>query len=269
MPHEREKGAISGTVIVRSHPAGTIDRYNALKAEGRIEEAQALVKSGRVELRQKNMIVWSLGYGFDILVQFLISVYTAGFSINNATTLSGTTDGTTAVITGLSSTSGIAPGMAISGAGIPPYSTVVSIDSGTSITISQATTAAGTVPLYFAQHNQLGIGWGEIGTGSTSPMNTDTALTTPTNRAPVSYAADVGFSEAQLQFFFPDGVLANQTYYEFGTFVGGGSALGSGNLFNHALFTVPYSKTAGTDTTCEVDFEFGAGSSGFDEGGFT
>ena len=159
--------------------------------------------------------------------------------------------------------------MNISGAGIPLYSTVVSVDSGTSITISQVTTAAGTVPLYFVQQNQLGIAWGEIGTGTTSPINTDTALTTPTNRAPVSYAADVGFSEAQIQFFFPDGVLANGSYTEFGTFIGGSSTIGSGNMFNHALFSNAYSKSSGTDTTVEVDFDFGQGSSGFDDGGFT
>jgi hypothetical protein len=64
-------------------------------------------------------------------------------------------------------------------------------------------------------------------------------------------------------------VLVNQNYYEFGTFVSGSAALGSGQLFNHALFTSPYGKTAGTDTTVEVDFQFAAAGSGFDAGGFT
>jgi hypothetical protein len=253
MENIKEKGGIRGTVIVRSHPAGTIDRYNELRSAGRIEEAQALIRGGKVEVFQHNMIVWSLGYGFDILVQFLISGYTGSFTINNGTTLTGTTDGTTATITGFSSTAGIAPGMNISGAGIQAYSTVISINSGTSITISQNTTAAGTVPLYFAQQNQLGIAWGEIGTGTATPTNMDTALTTPTNRTPVSYAADLGFNEAQIRFFFADGALANGTYTEFGTFVGGGSTIGSGNLFNHALFATPYSKSSGTDTTLECD----------------
>jgi hypothetical protein len=87
-------------------------------------------------------------------------------------------------------------------------------------------------------------------------MNTDTALSTPTNRATVSYGVDSGFNEAQVQFFFPDSVLANETYYEFGSFIGGSSTIGSGNLFNHALFASPYSKSAGTDTTVEIDFSF-------------
>jgi hypothetical protein len=102
----------------------------------------------------------------------------------------------------------------------------------------------------------LGIAWGEIGTGSTTPAVGDTALTTPTNRVPVAYGADSALQTAQLQFFFPDAVLANGTYYECGSFIGGTSGIGSGNMFNHALFASPYSKSAGTDSTLEIDFSF-------------
>jgi len=206
---------------------------------------------------QRNIIVYSYGYGYDILVQFLNSVYNGGFSINNAAAMAATTDGTTAIITGITSTATLAPGMMVSGVGILPYSTIISIDSSTSITISQATNVGGTNTLYFFQTQQLGIGWGEIGTGATTPATADTALTTPFARMPVSYAADDGYNTAGVQFFFPDALLTNQTYLEFGTFVGGGATLGSGNMFNHALFASPYSKSAGTDTTVEVDFEFG------------
>lgn len=252
----REKGGLSGTVIMRSHPAGTIDAYNALAAQGKIAEAQALINKGEVKVRQKNMIVWSLGYGFDVLVQFLVSAYTGNFSINNAVTLTATTDGTTGILTSISSTVGLTTGMLVSGAGIPAFSTIISVNSSSSVTISQNTTAAATVPLSFATIQQLGVQWGEIGTGSTTPTNMDTALTTPTNRAPVSYALDYGFNEAQLQFFFPDAILANETYYEAGCFIGGSSNIGTGNLFNHALFAAPYVKTAGTDSTLEIDFSF-------------
>lgn len=272
MPHIkiREQGGIRGIVTVRAHPAGTIDKWHELMAAGKKEEAQRLLKRGRIATRRHNLVVYSLGCGYDALVQFLISGYTGSFSLNNSTTLTGTTDGTTAVITGLSSTSGLAAGMNISGAGIPPYSTVISINSGTSITISQNTTSAGTAPLYFVQHNQLGISWGEIGTGQTTPTNMDTALTTPTNRTTVSYAADSGFNEAVLQFFFPDSALANGTYYEFGTFIGGSATIGTGNMFNHALFTNPYSKSSGVDTTVELDASFATQSAAeFDEGVFT
>src|SRR6185437_10307292 len=99
----------------------------------------------------------------------------------------------------------------------------------------------------------LGIAWGELGTGTTTPAASDVALTTPVARTTVSYAADSAFNTALVQFFFPDLSLTNQSYTEFGTFVGGTSTIGSGNLFNHALFSTPYSKSSGVDTTVEVD----------------
>ncbi len=102
----------------------------------------------------------------------------------------------------------------------------------------------------------LGIAWGEIGTGSATPTVGDTALTTPANRAPVAYAADNALQMAQLQFFFPDSSLANGTYYECGSFIGGTSTIGTGNMFNHASFATPYSKSSGTDTTLEIDISF-------------
>jgi len=100
----------------------------------------------------------------------------------------------------------------------------------------------------------LNILYGEIGTGSTTPALTDTALTTPTNRASVAYQQDFATTDAILQFFFPDSQLANTTYYEFGTFVDGTGTIGTGQLFNHALFGSAYTKVAGQDTTVEVDF---------------
>jgi hypothetical protein len=183
MLNVRENKPPTGTVIVRSHPAGTIDAYFALVKEGKLAEGQDLIKRGEIKVVQKNLIVQSLNYGIDIIVQFLISGYTGSFAF------------------------------------------------------------------------PLGIAYGEIGTGTNTPQSTDTALQTPTNRIPVTYAADNAYSTAILQFFFPDSMLANQTYNEFGTFIGGSLTIGSGNMFNHALFSTPYSKSSGTDTTVEVDFE--------------
>jgi len=171
---------ISGRVIVRSHPAGTLHCYETLVKMGKLNLARELLADGKVEVEQSNLIVDSSNYGKDILVQYLISAYT----------------------------------------GSNPF--------------------------------PLGIAWGEIGTGNTAPTAADTALTTPTNRATVSFAWDEGFNIAHVQFFFPDGILANGTYYEFGTFFGGSSSIGSGNMFNHALFGTPYAKSAGTDSTIEL-----------------
>lgn len=179
-----ETKGIQGTVIVRSHPAGTIDAYNLLVAEGKVGQAQELIQAGTVEVIQRNLVVDTLNYGIDILVQYLLSAFNGSFAF------------------------------------------------------------------------PLGIAYGEIGTGTTTPQSTDTALQTPTNRIPITYGADSGYNTAVTQFFFPDSVLSNTTYHEFGTFIGGSNTIGSGNMFNHALFSTPYSKSAGTDTTVEVDFQF-------------
>jgi hypothetical protein len=172
---------VTGSILVRSHPAGTIPLLQRLHARGFHDAANKILRSGRTEVEQRNLIVDSPSYGIDILVQYLISGYTGSF-------------------------------------GFP-----------------------------------LGIAWAEIGTGTAAPASGDIALATPTNRAPVSYAADNSLQTAQLQFFFPDAVLANGTYYECGSFIGGTSSIGSGNMFNHALFGTAYSKSAGADTTLEID----------------
>jgi hypothetical protein len=180
----KETLSISGKITIRSYPAGTLHLYQSLVDLGKPELARELLADGKVEVEQKNLIVYSSNYGIDILVQYLLSGYTGSFAF------------------------------------------------------------------------PLGIAWGEIGTGTATPANTDTALTTPTNRAPVSYAFDNSFTTASLQFFFTDASLANGTYYECGSFIGGSSTIGSGNMFNHALFGTPYSKSSGVDTTLEIDISF-------------
>lgn len=99
----------------------------------------------------------------------------------------------------------------------------------------------------------LNILYGELGTGSNAPTITDTALTTPTNRAAVGFQQDYGTTDAVMQFFFADSQLANTTYTEFGSFVDGTTAIGSGQLFNHALLSPAFVKTAGTDITIQLD----------------
>lgn len=100
------------------------------------------------------------------------------------------------------------------------------------------------------------INYGAIGTGSTAPAASDTQLATESARTTVAYSQNVGNNEAVIQFFFADTSLSNTTYYEFGTFVDGSGTANSGRLFNRALFTTPYVKASGTDTTVEVDITF-------------
>lgn len=95
--------------------------------------------------------------------------------------------------------------------------------------------------------------WMEIGTGTTTPTVNDTALTTPVARAAVSYQEDYGATDAIVQAYIIDANLANQTYNEVGSFVDGIASIGSGRIFNHALLSPAYAKTAGTDTTIQVD----------------
>lgn len=100
----------------------------------------------------------------------------------------------------------------------------------------------------------LNLSYCEIGTGNTTPAITDIALTTPVARASLSagVAQDSGNNTAIIQYFFPDNVLTNSTYKEAGTFIDGTGTIGTGQLFNHAIFNTPYTKSAGTDITIQV-----------------
>lgn len=100
----------------------------------------------------------------------------------------------------------------------------------------------------------LNINYGAIGTSATGPLVTDTQLGAEVSRSGISFSQNLTNNEAVFQFFFPDANLTNTSYNEFGTFVDGTSVANSGQIFNHALFTTPYVKTAGIDTTVEVDF---------------
>ncbi len=65
--------------------------------------------------------------------------------------MTGTTTATSTTISSIADTSGLFPGMGISGTGIPAGATVATIASGTSITISAAATASGAVTLTFTR----------------------------------------------------------------------------------------------------------------------
>lgn len=99
----------------------------------------------------------------------------------------------------------------------------------------------------------LNITHGEIGTGTNTPANSDTALQTPSTRVATTLAT-ISNNIINLQFFFSDATLPNGTYREFGTFIDGSGTLGSGRLFNRALFSTVYTKASGEDTTIEVEF---------------
>lgn len=97
----------------------------------------------------------------------------------------------------------------------------------------------------------LDLGYADIGTGTNTPAVSDTTLQTVVARG-LKATGNVSGSTLTLQYFYPDGALANNTYREFGTFVDGTATVSTGKIFNRVLFSTPYVKTTGVDTTVEV-----------------
>lgn len=104
---------------------------------------------------------------------------------------------------------------------------------------------------------QNGVNYGELGTGTTPVTVNDVGNTTPVARTVPTDQQDLGALQAVLQFYFPDSSLANTTYTEFATFVNGSATLGTGAIFNHALFATSYVKSSGQDVTVQVVFTIG------------
>lgn len=128
---------------------------------------------------------------------------------------------------------------------------------GNNIVVLGSNTGKNLIIQRLASQNtySLNITYGEIGTGSTAVAASDTVLTTPSVRVATTLSTvGTGLNIVSLQFFFPDSGLANATYYEFGTFVDGSATIGTGQMFNHILFSTPYTKNASEDTTIQVDF---------------
>lgn len=96
------------------------------------------------------------------------------------------------------------------------------------------------------------VNYGGIGTSATAVTTTDTQLGAETVRTLIS-TATISANVLTLKFFYADATLANGSYYEFGTFVDGTAVANSGSMFNHALFGSVHNKTAGKDTTVQVD----------------
>lgn len=84
----------------------------------------------------------------------------------------------------------------------------------------------------------------EIGTGTTTPANSDTALVTPTVTGIAVASAAVSSGSILLSFFIPSGSLANGTYTEF--------LLRCGTqAFARSIISPSYTKGTNQDTTIE------------------
>lgn len=97
------------------------------------------------------------------------------------------------------------------------------------------------------------IRYGQIGTSSTAPTAADIALGAAVLAVnePVYTVVD---NVLTLQFFFPDTALTNGTYREFGVFMGSNATALAGRMLNHVLFSSPYTKASGEDTTVQIVF---------------
>jgi hypothetical protein len=87
--------------------------------------------------------------GLDWLTK-LLDQWT-GEGLNLATqVITGTLAASSSIVTGLSSTAALAPGMNASGTGIPVAARILTIDSPTQVTLDAAATTPGTVSITFA-----------------------------------------------------------------------------------------------------------------------
>src|SRR5262249_33826411 len=93
-------------------------------------------------------------------------------------TLTGTRTNGSPTITGLSSTALLAPGDSATGTGIPAGTTIVTINSGTSVTLSNNATSNGTSSIAFGSRVVTGlastaglfVGQSVTGTGIPAPI---------------------------------------------------------------------------------------------------
>lgn len=96
------------------------------------------------------LVMHSPAVGFPVSGSSKVIRFTSNDSV---TTLTGSTTTGSASVSGLSSTTGLAAGMKVTGTGIPSGTTIVSITNGTTILVSAAATAtsgSGGTSLNFA-----------------------------------------------------------------------------------------------------------------------
>lgn len=78
------------------------------------------------------------------------------------------------------------------------------------------------------------ITYGALGTGTTTPANTQHDLVAEVTRVPTTSATSVD-NVSYLSFFFPAGSLVN--YEEFGNFIDGTGVANSGQMFTRVLMS--------------------------------
>ena len=125
------------------------------RACGEMGLAQPTSVIGASANQTNQLLALAQRLGLDLARDFewqrLVKVYT--FQTAAAVSLTGTTTNASAVVTGLSSTAALAAGRVVSGTGIPSYSEILTVDSGTQVTLTMPATASGSVTLSFARQD--------------------------------------------------------------------------------------------------------------------
>lgn len=122
---------------------------------------------------------------------FKVELLQAGHCFNPTTTLAVTNSTGSAVLSGISSTAGLAVGMSVTGTGAPASTTIKSVDSATQVTMSAVSTSAVTSATFTADVFKLLL----IKVGpSLTYSATQTNVGTPGTGTPTT--ANVGTDEA-------------------------------------------------------------------------
>ena len=269
-----ESGGIRGEVIITAYPAGThlrmaphISRYKRLSKTW--PEGAVLAKKGidamyrHVQIgepyRQKNLIMQAANLGMDLIVQRLCSSNTYSLNIAHAEIGTGTLVAT----------------LTDSALQLPTARTITAtaIDSGNNQAQLQfffpdnILDPTSTVTITIASPGV--VTWNNHGLVNGCIVQFTTTGTLPTGITAATPYYVVKMTTNTFQISLTNGGASINTsgsqsgtqtgsctsiiLSEFGCFVDGSSSIGTGQLFNHALFAAPYTKSAGTDITVGVN----------------
>lgn len=144
--------ALGGASTVLTSPSALTNLYVGLELTATFLQSGTRIKSidwaGSTITIDRPITAEATGGSIsaDVSVWYTIhSVDSAtGITLNAVSTFIGNTTNSSAVVSGIASTSGLHVGMGLSGSGIPSNAYILSIDSSTQITMSAAATATAT-----------------------------------------------------------------------------------------------------------------------------
>jgi hypothetical protein len=97
------------------------------------------------------------GFHYGLIAGGTTASIANGFNTTASTTHAGTTANTSAVVTAIATTADLMFGMNVSGTGIPASTYILSVDSASQITLSNAATAAGSPTLTFTNTGMVWV----------------------------------------------------------------------------------------------------------------